>query len=62
MCLAAQFAGFQQQIEAAISRLGGKVMPKLNWSAPKVGLEMGRGDCTLLCGGCVLLEEDFRCV
>lgn len=50
MCLAAQFAGFQRQIEAAISRLRGKVMPKLNWSAPKVGLKTGRSNCTLLGG------------
>lgn len=30
-----EFAGFQTLIDGAIVRLGGKVLPKLNWSAPK---------------------------
>jgi len=31
----ASFPEFQDQIRAAIERLGGAVLPKLNWSAPK---------------------------
>lgn len=30
-----QFEGYQRQIDEVIDRLGGKVLPKLNWSAPK---------------------------
>lgn len=30
-----EFSDFQRQIDEAIARLGGKVLPKLNWSAPK---------------------------
>lgn len=31
-----QFEGFLRQVDEAISALGGRVLPKLNWSAPKV--------------------------
>ena len=34
--LDAQFADFLMAINAGIEELGGQVLPKLNWSAPKV--------------------------
>jgi hypothetical protein len=30
------FSALEQQIEEAMERLGGRVMPKLNWSSPRV--------------------------
>ena len=34
-CASVQFDSFVADIDAAIAELGGKVLPKLNWSAPK---------------------------
>jgi D123 len=39
-CFVAQFQQFLEEVNAAIAQLGGKVLPKLNWSAPKVDLFM----------------------
>lgn len=40
--IAPMFPDFQAQVTNLINELGGKVFPKLNWSAPRVG---GAGRC-----------------
>ena len=42
--------GFLQEVEAAITELGGKVFPKLNWSSPQVR-EKKRTWCGMWGGG-----------
>ena len=36
----ATFKELHDEIESIISELGGSVVPKLNWSSPRVGITM----------------------
>jgi hypothetical protein len=63
-CKEYSFPELNAKIEAAIHRLGGAVLPKLNWSAPKDGTWINEGTLKCQTAGDVyilLKSSDFVC-
>jgi hypothetical protein len=56
-CCAQAFPEFSALVKTTIQELGGRVFPKLNWSAPRV-----RAVCFLRCAGVLIFGHTGCCV